>query len=373
MIVRRLLSACATGCAIAALAAPALHAQSIFDIGARTAPQFHSYKISSPSNETISEFAVPLFVLVPVSSSLSFDVGTSFARSHVEQTTAGKTTTSSISGLTDTQVRANYVLGNDFVVVTAGVNLPTGRSTVTTQQQLAAGLIGSDFLSFPISNMGTGFGGTGGVAMARPLGDWNLGLGLSMRRSAQYDPYDVNGGPALHYQPGNEYRARAGVDHSFGTGRVAVGLTYSTFGNDNLAGSLYNTGNRWLTQASVDNTLGVGQLSLSGWNLFRTRGTLADSSLLGHEDIANASVAYGVTVGGMVLEPNVEGRMWVQEGLPTSGLTTLGIRTQTTVMGFSVLPSVGYSLGRLAAVDAAGLTTTATLTGLHATLAIRLR
>jgi hypothetical protein len=368
-MLRRFLAACA----VCALVAPAAEAQSIFDIGARMAPQFHSYKIDAPSNEKISEFALPLFVLVPITSSLSVDVGTSIAQSHVEATTAGKTTTSSISGLTDTQVRANYVLGNDFVVLTAGVNLPTGRSTVAVDQQLAANLIGSDFLSFPISNMGTGFGGTGGVAFARPIGDWNLGLGLSMRRSAQYDPYDVAGGPALHYQPGNEYRARAGIDRAFGTGRVAAGLTYSTFGNDNLAGSLYNTGNRWLTQASVNNTVGAGQLTLSGWNLFRTRGTLADSSALGHEDIANASLAYGITAGSMFIEPNVEGRVWTQESASTSVMTTFGIRTQMEVAGFSVLPSVGYSLGRLAAVDVNGLSTTATLTGLHATLAIRIR
>ena len=33
---------------------------------------------------------------------------------------AGKTTTSTISGLTDTQIRGHYVLGNDFVVLTGG-------------------------------------------------------------------------------------------------------------------------------------------------------------------------------------------------------------------------------------------------------------
>ena len=355
------------------LVPPAAGAQSISDIGARVAPQFHQYTIASPSDTRISEFTVPLFVLVPVTPSLSFDVGTSFARARVEQTTGGKSTSSSISGLTDTQIRANYVLGNDFVVVTAGVNLPTGRSTVTAQQQLAAGLVGSDFLSFPIPNMGTGFGGTGGVAIARPIGEWNLGVGLSLRRSAQYDPFDAAGGPALHYQPGNEYRARAGVDRALGTGRVALGLTYSTFGNDNLAGSLYNTGNRWLSQASISNTYGVGQLTLSAWNLFRTRGTLADSSVLGHENILNGMVAYGVNVGSAFIEPNIEGRVWTQEGVSTSGLTTLGIRTQVSALGFSMLPSVGYSVGRVASVSQPGLSTTATLTGLHAVLAIRLR
>jgi hypothetical protein len=371
---RRFLSTLACCALLApAIAAPVLRAQSIFDVGARVGPQFHQYTIGTPSNTTISEFAVPLFVLVPITPSLSFDIGTSYARSRVEQTTDSKTVTSSISGLTDTQIRANYVLGSDFIVLTAGVNLPTGHANVSASQQLAGGLIGSDFLAFPISNMGSGFGGTGGLAVARPLGDWNLGFGLSLRRSAQYDPFDAAGGPALHYRPGNEYRARFGVDRAAGTGRVALGLTYSTFGNDNLAGSLYNTGNRWLTQASYNNTLGAGQLVLNGWNLFRTRGTLSDSSLLGHENIFNGSAAYGVTLGSLLIEPNVEGRMWLQEGVSNSFLATPGLRVTTSVAGFTMLPSVGYSVGRLAAEDANQVRTTASLTGWHAALAIRLR
>ena len=166
------------------------------DIRARIAPQFYSYKIASPSSMTISEFAVPLFVQVPVTQRLSFDIGTSFAQARVQQTGTA-TAVSTISGLTDTQIRGNLSLGTDFVILTGGVNLPTGKSTVPVDQQRAAGLIGSDFFSFPISNMGTGFGGTGGIVVARPVGDWNVGVGLSVRHSAQYDPFDAVGGPAL--------------------------------------------------------------------------------------------------------------------------------------------------------------------------------
>jgi hypothetical protein len=354
-------------------AASSLSAQSIRDVGIRVAPQFHSYDIKSPSNTKITELAVPMFVLLPITSQLSFDVGTSYARSEVNQTTNGQTVTSTIAGITDTQIRANYTLGNDMVVLTAGVNIPTGQSTVTAPQLLAAGLIGSDFLSFPISNMGTGFGGTGGVAFARPVGDWNVGLGISMRHASAYEPFDAGGDAALHYQPGNEYRVRGGVDRTFGSGRFNVGLTYSTFGNDNLAGSIYNTGNRWLTQFGVSNIVGPGTLVLGGWNLFREAGTLADSSLLGHENITNAALAYGVTVGGAVIEPNVEGRVWSQSGgAPTSLITTLGIRSQINLLGLTMMPSVGFSLGKLAAQDN-GVNTTASLTGLHGTLAVRLR
>jgi len=356
-----------------AATASAAGAQSILDIGARVAPQIHSYKIDAPSNTTISEFSVPLFVVVPVSPRLSFDVGSSWTRADVK-TTGSTAATSTISGPTDTQIRGNLVLGNDFVVITGGVNLPTGKSTVPVDQVSAASLIGSDFLAFPISNMGSGFGGTGGIAVAYPVGAWNVGGGVSFRHSAQYDPFDITGAPALHYQPGNEYRARIGVDRPVGTGHFLVGLTYSTFGDDNLGGSIYNTGNRYLSQLDYSDTFGPGRLSIDGWNLFRTRGTLAGGSIIDRENIGSGALAYGIPVGdGLLIEPNVEGRTWYQAGAATSFLGTFGLRMQFDMGGLTVVPSGGYSLGQLAAESATTGGTTATLTGYHATLAIRLR
>jgi len=354
-----------------ACVAPTLSAQSIFDAGVRVAPQFHSYKIEAPSNIKISEFALPLFVSVPITPRFGFDVGTSYVRARVEPTGG---TVSEITGLTDTQVRANLNLGSDFVILTAGLNLPTGKREVVAAQANAASLIGSDFLSFPISQMGAGFGGTAGIAVARPMGEWSLGFGLSMRQTTEYEPYAANGAQNFRYQPGNEYRGRVGLERPVGTGRFLLGLTYSTFGDDNLAGSIYNTGDRYLSQLSFDNSLGTGHVTLNAWNLFRTKGTLADSTLLDHENITNGSVAYGLPVGSAVIEPNVEGRIWSQVGASTSYLGTVGLRLQFPVAGFAVLPSAGYSIGQIAAADPlVGVNTTANLTGFHATLAIRIR
>jgi hypothetical protein len=361
-------------CIIAvAAAAPQLRAQSIGDIGARTAPQFHSYTIDGTSKTKISEFSVPLFVVVPIAPSFSIDVGSSYAQSQVEQTTGGKKATSTISGLTDTQIRANLSIGTDFIVITGGVNLPTGTSTIPVSKQIAAGLIGSDFLAFPISSMGSGFGGTGGIALAQALGDWNLGIGLSARKSSQYDPFDAGGGTVLHYQPGNEYRGRVGLDHSLGTGRFTVGVTYSTFGDDNLGGSVYNTGNRIITQLGLSDAFGPGTVSITGWDVHRTSGTLVDGTPIGSDNVGNGALAYSIPVGDVSVEPNVEGRFWVQDGAATSGLGTFGLRLNMTVAGFSILPSAGYTIGQIAGKDANGFNITNTLTGMHATLAIRLR
>jgi hypothetical protein len=257
------------------------------------------------------------------------------------------------------------------------VNIPTGQSTVNVDQLSAASLIGNDFLAFPISNMGTGFGGTGGIAIARPVGDWSLGVGASARKSASYEPFDASTSTTtgkLHYQPGNEYRIRGGVDRAFGTGRVNLGLTYSKFGDDDLGGSVYNTGDRFLSQVGLNNNFGPGMLSVAGWDLYRKSGVLVDGTVTGHENILAGSLAYGVSSGSTtIIEPNIEGRVWSQsEGIPSSTIATLGLRSQFSLVGYAISPSVGYSVGRFG-VGGSGSTTTSDLTGWHATLGIRLR
>src|SRR5205809_7371673 len=151
--------------ALALIASSSLRpGQAAAQAGARLGPQFVSYKLGDPSNVTITETAVPVFVFMPVKSGLTLDIGSAFAMASVKSTVNGQTRESKISGPTDTQIRATMNLGSDMVLLTAGINVPTGKSTADTSEQMAAALIGNDFLVFPISSMGSGFGGAGGLA-----------------------------------------------------------------------------------------------------------------------------------------------------------------------------------------------------------------
>lgn len=344
-----------------------LEAQSVFDTSLRGAPQYVEYQLKAPIDETISQFAIPIFVVMPISPGLSFDVGTAYTWARVMPNGAGTEATSTISGITDTQVRANLSLGTDFVVLTGGLNLPTGRETASQEEQLAAFRIGNDFLAFPISNMGTGFGATAGVAVARPLGSWNLGFGGSLRRTSSYQPFVDNTGAEPRFQPGNEYRARIGVDHPYGTGRFALGLTYSKFGNDDIGGSIYNTGDRYVAQAGFKDTYGRANVLLDAWDLYRRSGTIFTGERIGPENIANVLLGVGFQTIGGLLEPSLEARRWTQENLDASVLGTLGLRYTADAGNYAVIPSVAYTVGRFATVDR-----TSPLTGLRATLAIRL-
>ena len=351
--------------AAAVWATPAA-AQTVYDSNLRTAPQFVQYRLAAPINETISEFTTPIFVVVPVSQTLNFDVGTAYTWVRVSPNGSNAEATSTISGLTDTQVRANLAIGTDFIVLTAGVNLPTGRESATQAQQLAALRIGNDFLAFPISNMGTGLGFTGGVALARPLGAWNLGVGASVRQSSAYEPVVATSGARIRFEPGNEYRARVGIDHAFGTGRVALGVTYSKFGDDALGGSIYNTGDRYVAQAGFNNSFGSAKVLVNAWNLYRRSGMIFTGERTGPEDIANLLVGVGFAAAGGVVEPSVELRNWTQENLSASTLATLGIRYAVESGGMSITPSAGYTVGRFAAVPG-----NADLSGFRAALAVR--
>src|SRR5687768_12257938 len=262
------------------VSASVLPAQSFLDAAVRTGPQFHSYTMKAPLNEKISQLALPFFVVVPIMPALTIDVGTAFAMVHHERVTLdasgnATTTESDLSGLTDTQLRANYAIGQDLIVITAGVNLPTGSATVEADEVDAASFIGSDFLSFPISGFGSGLGFTGGLAIARPVGVWNFGFGASVRQSTEYEPFRDATGTATKFTPGPEYRARLGLDHPFGTGRMSFGLTFSKFGDDKANAITYNTGDRYVAQFAMNNSLGDSEVDYSFvlWNLYRTTGT----------------------------------------------------------------------------------------------------
>jgi hypothetical protein len=364
---------------LAALAfAPIANAQSILVAEYRTAPQWTQYRFDAPVDVTVSELAIPLYVSVPVGTRASFDIGTAYARSQVRSDAER----SEIAGLTDVQLRAQYTLGSDRVVLTGGVNLPTGNETVSADQLAAATLIGSDFLDFPVSSMGTGLAITGGAAIAYPVGAWNVGAGASMRRSRAYEPFDVPG-ESFRYQPGNEVRLRLGVDRPVAEGRVAFGATYAAFGRDDAGGSAYNTGDRVIALGELTGRLGEHDYTIAAYNLFRAPGSYASGDRAGRENIANLFLSLGVHALGTIVEPSLELRHWLQNVYDLgdsvgparshrSRLATIGLRARLEAGGLELFPSGGYTaLGRLATTDDAGLPVEARLSGFHLALTVR--
>lgn len=331
--------------ALLAIAAP-LAAQDPSNTAVIIDPQFVSYKLTTLGTATtISQFAVPIAIIVPFSDRFNMDLSTSYANSQVK--TSG-IASSAITGLTDTQLRGNLTLGDNAAIVTLGVNLPSGQYKVPDGQQIAAGQIGNDFLIYPVTSMGNGLAFTGGVGFAWTLGEWNLGIGTSFRYSTAFDAYQVQTS-ILRFTPGSEGRLRVGLDRPVGDGSFNVSLTYSKFGNDQAADSTFGTGDRALVQSGLAIPAGGNRdLQFSLWDLYRGTGQQLGGQPSPSENVANLGVAMGFQLAsGLYIQPNIEERSWNYNNANAGLMTNIGVRLRFDMGGLSMNPSATYTLGSL--------------------------
>lgn len=328
------------------LLAASLGAQGLGQTAVIVQPTYTSLTFGSgAAKRSVDQLALPIVVVLPFSERFNVDISTAFATSTV---TAGDSTASEISGLTDTQIRANVSLLGNQVLLTLGVNVPTGQYSVAEDQQEAAGQIGNDFLYYPISSMGNGFAATGGLAYARPAGDWNVGLGASLRKSAEFSAFEV-ASSEFRFQPADEYRLRLSADRPAGDGQVQLGLTYSMFGEDLADTTTYSTGDRLIATAGWSFPFRGTDVFLSAWNLFRMEGQQLGGDAP-KENVFNASAAVSFDAGQILVQPNAELRLWQVGGARAGNLVNLGVRVRIPAGGLSLFPGLGYSMGNVYSV-----------------------
>lgn len=343
----------------------ALGAQSVLDPAARVAPTFVAYTFSGGEGGDVAQAVLPVAVVVPVRDRLTIDVATAYVRAVARSGPASST----IAGLTDTQLRASWTMGNDAVVTTLGVNLPTGRYAVRERELDAAGRIGNDFLGFPVSSLGDGLALTMGVAGARGVGAWNVGGGMSARRSSAFDAFELEAG-AVRFRPASEMRLRVGADRLVGEGRMSLGLTWSTFGRDAAGATTYGAGDRFVVQGGYERPLGRATLLVDGWGLRHGGGETALGRMPA-EHVASVSGAARWAVGDGAVEPHVELRDWRRGSAAAGSLALVGLRGRLPLgRGVSMLPALGVAAGRLGAQPEAG-TVASSLRGWQVSLAVR--
>jgi len=290
----------------------------------------------------VRQFAVPVAVLVHLGKRYSVDNGTAYATTTVADA-VGKV--SSYSGLTDTQLRGSYVFGNDRLVASLMVNLPTGKETLSLKEFNVTSNVASNFLLFPVNSYGNGASATGGVAVAVPAGSWNLGLAGSLRVNAEYQPFSDAASSAVRYKPGLEGRLRAGADRLIGSSRLAFGFTFSTFNNDQFSGlatgsGQYNPGNRLIGEASLTSPVGSGSISAYAWDFYRTAGNNSGLNSSNKENIFTFGLAGAWPLAARIgLEPVAEARIWSPES-GSGQLYGFG-----TAIRFSLSPQLAFAPG----------------------------
>lgn len=270
------------------------------------------------SVKSIQQWSFPVGVIVPLGERFSFDVGTHYVSTRVTDPSGSHET---LNGFTDTQLRASYVFGKDLLVTSLMINLPTGREQTNGRDFTIASSVSSNFLLFPVNNYGSGTSATGGVAVATPIGSWNLGLAGSLRVNAAYKPFTDASSSSVKYKPGVETRLRVGADRLVGQSRLAFGFTFSTFGDDRFTGAgtgtgAYNPGNRFITEANFTTPAGSGLVSVYAWDYYRSSsGKNSGLAASNRENIITGGVSGAFPVASKIrIEPLAEARFWSPDG-----------------------------------------------------------
>ena len=304
----------------------------------------------------VTQIAVPFAAVWQAGSRLSFDLGGRYAT--VSRTDESGASTS-LSGVTDIQVRGMYQLARDVAVLTVSVNLPTGKTKLTPDQLPVAGIIASDMLPFAVTNFGSGFNVTSGLALAVPVGGWALGVAGSYRANGSDTPVADTGPAGASYKAGGEFRVRIGADRIVGQSRVSVGVTYSSYGDDTFGNSpLFQSGKRFIPQASWTFPVGNMGLTLYAWDMYRGAGSvLINGTNTEKRNVLTVGAAASVQTGRSVLRPQIEFRNYtsglclgaVSSSLCAAGkLVSLGARYQLAVSErVAFVPLVRLETGNL--------------------------
>jgi hypothetical protein len=258
------------------------------------------------------------------------------------------------------------------VVLTVAANLPTGKTKLTDDELVAAGVAASELIPFPVSSFGSGANVTSGLAVAVPLAGWAVGAGGSYRITAGYTPL---ASIDSSYKPGGELRLRVGADRLVGQGRVSLGFTFSSFADDEFGGSrLFQSGKRYITQGSWSFPVGNLGLVLYVWDLYRDAGKLViGGGATEKQNVLTGGVVASIQMGRNVLRPQLEYRMQSARAGSASSWSAAGhllsfsARYQLSLSErFALLPAARFDAGNITSTG-----TTVSFTGWGLSVGLR--
>ncbi len=190
--------------------------------------------------QSVSQLTMPVTGSTPLGNGWRVDVTTLFASGRVtfNDSIGGNTRSVSLTGISDVRARATGRLFRESVLMTVGVNAPTGRMSLSGDQFAALRVLASPALGMGSSPVGAGLSGTVGFVLAQQVGAWALAYGTSYEMRGQYQPVAAltAGAPSTDFLPGGVFRASVSADRLIGSHRLNVSVASDVFADDRLRG-----------------------------------------------------------------------------------------------------------------------------------------
>jgi len=174
-------------------------------IGTRIVYYHWSLDDKKNGSTSFSQFYFPIKGFVPVRENLELLF---FAAGSVNDLKTDHQATG-LTGASDIRFQINQSLSEDRIIISLGLNLPTGKTDLTFDTDTTVlGILSRNYLSFPMRRFGQGLGGNILIGGATMLGSLRGGLGLLFEFTGKYEPYRGLG----KYNPGNFFSVTAGLD-----------------------------------------------------------------------------------------------------------------------------------------------------------------
>lgn len=190
---------------------------------------YDSWTLDDNGAETsISQFMIPVTGFVPLQE--DFEMSFYAANSSNSLEAAGQKY--KLNGLSDVRVQMNHSFSEDHVLVTAVVNLPTGKKELNFGEEWQVlQALSTNYLDFPMQRFGEGFGFSLLLGGATMLGENTRGgAGLMYQYVGSYKPYEGFG----DYNPGDLFSVNAGVDIDRGHTTWSLDAIYTLYTTDKV-------------------------------------------------------------------------------------------------------------------------------------------
>lgn len=184
-----------------------------------------------------SQLSLPFSVALPLHTRWTASISGAVASSSLDAEGENGPVTRSFTGLSDIRVRANGRLIGDAVQLTVGVNLPTGAVKLSAEQNDVLRVVAAPALNAQVPIAGSGFGGTVGIVLARPIGGWAWALGAAIEKRGSYAPLDAQIAgldSRTELEPGGAAHISIGTDGLLGRHRLSAGFVTDFFGTDQV-------------------------------------------------------------------------------------------------------------------------------------------
>lgn len=250
-------------------------------------------KDTNGAKQAISQISSPTVIKLPLSSNLAFDVAGSYILSSV----AG----SDLKGLTDVRARAVAMMFKDSFMLSAGVNVPNGKSDLNADETAVSAILSDKVLGFKYNKLGEGLDFNAGGGFAYAFGPVAFGIGAGYIIKGEYTYAEEK-----KYKPGDQLNVTGGFDLNFTPIILRTDVTYATYKPDKSEGKeIFKEGIRLSAEESLIVSTDSLGLILSGRYITHGKSeitsiklgasTKESKKLFGDQIVADAAMSVNLT------------------------------------------------------------------------------